>query len=51
MVKFVENELLAIKEEVNDMWLLVRQQLENAFNALRNNDDDLANSVAQEKNG
>ena len=46
MVKFVENELLAIKEEVNDMWLLVRQQLENAFNALRNNDDDLANSVA-----
>ena len=25
---------------------LVRQQLENAFNALRNNDDDLANSVA-----
>ena len=28
------------------MWLLVRQQLENAFNALRNNDDDLANSVA-----
>lgn len=46
MVKFVENELLAIKKEVNDMWLLVRQQLENAFNALRNNDDDLANSVA-----
>ncbi len=46
MVKFVENELLAIKEEVNDMWLLVHQQLENAFNALRNNDDDLANSVA-----
>ena len=46
MVKFVENELLAIKEEVNDMWLLVRQQLENAFNALRKNDDDLANSVA-----
>lgn len=46
MVKFVENELLAIKEEVNDMWQLVRQQLENAFNALRNNDDDLANSVA-----
>ena len=46
MVKFVENELLAIKEEVNDMWLLVRQQLENAFNALRDNDDDLANSVA-----
>ena len=46
MVKFVEHELLAIKEEVNDMWLLVRQQLENAFNALRNNDDDLANSVA-----
>ncbi len=46
MVKFVENELLTIKEEVNDMWLLVRQQLENAFNALRNNDDDLANSVA-----
>ena len=46
MVKFFENELLAIKEEVNDMWLLVRQQLENAFNALRNNDDDLANSVA-----
>ena len=46
MVKFVDNELLAIKEEVNDMWLLVHQQLENAFNALRNNDDDLANSVA-----
>ena len=46
MLKFVENELLAIKEEVNDMWLLVHQQLENAFNALRNNDDDLANSVA-----
>ena len=46
MVKFVENELLAIKEEVNDMWLLVHQQLEKAFNALRNNDDDLANSVA-----
>ena len=46
MVKFVENELIAIKNEVSDMWLLVQQQLENAFEALRNHDEELANSVA-----
>ena len=46
MVKFVENELIAIKNEVSDMWLLVQQQLENAFEALRNQDEELANSVA-----
>ena len=31
MVKFVENELLNIKTEVNDMWQLVYQQLNNAY--------------------
>ena len=46
MVKFVENELIAIKNEVSNMWLLVQQQLENAFEALRNHDEELANSVA-----
>ncbi len=38
MVKFVENELLNIKTEVNDMWQLVYQQLENAYKSVLNVD-------------
>ena len=36
MVKFVENELVNIKTEVNDMWTLVYQQLDNAYKSLLN---------------
>ena len=45
MVKFVENELIAIKKEVNDMWLLVHDQLDNAYNAVLNIDLELAERV------
>ena len=45
MVKFVENELTAIKKEVNDMWLLVHDQLNNAYNAVLNIDLELAERV------
>ena len=45
MVKFVENELVNIKTEVNDMWTLVYQQLDNAYKSLLNIDLDLADKV------
>ncbi len=45
MVKFVENELLNIKTEVNDMWQLVYQQLENAYKSVLNVDMELADKV------
>lgn len=45
MVKFVENELQTIKLEVNGMWSLVQQQLENAYHAISEADKELANSV------
>ena len=41
MVKFVENELLNIKTEVNDMWQLVYQQLDNAYKSVLNVDMEL----------
>lgn len=45
MVKFVENELLNIKTEVNDMWQLVYQQLDNAYKSVLNVDMELADKV------
>ncbi|MEJ8763966.1 phosphate signaling complex protein PhoU [Phocaeicola sp. HCN-40430] len=50
MVKFVENELQTIKNEVNEMWTLVYQQLNNAYQAVLNADTSLADKVvAREK--
>jgi len=50
MVKFVENELQTIKLEVNGMWSLVLQQMENAWHAVSDADRELAKSVvAREK--
>lgn len=50
MVKFVENELQTIKLEVNGMWSLTVQQMENAFLAISTADRQLAESVvAREK--
>lgn len=50
MVKFVENELQTIKNEVNEMWTLVYQQLNNAYQAVLNADTLLADKVvAREK--
>lgn len=46
MVKFVENELQTIKNEVNEMWILVYQQLNNAYQAVLNADTSLADKVA-----
>ena len=45
MVKFVENELQAIKDEVNDMWKLVYQQLSDACKAVLNVDYGLVDKV------
>lgn len=42
MVKFVENELQTIKQEVNDMWELVHKQFENARAAVLSGDRNLA---------
>ncbi len=42
MVKFVENELQTIKQEVNDMWELVQKQFENARTAVLSGDRNLA---------
>lgn len=42
MVKFVENELQTIKQEVNDMWELVQKQFENAHAAVLSGDRNLA---------
>lgn len=50
MVKFVENELQTIKNEINEMWTLVYQQLNNAYQAVLNADASLADKVvAREK--
>lgn len=50
MVKFVENELQTIKTGISDMWTLVQQQLENAYDALQHADKELAKTViAKEK--
>lgn len=50
MVKFVENELQTIKLEINGMWSLVVQQMENAFLSITTADKQLADSVvAREK--
>ncbi len=45
MVKFVENELQAIRDEVNGMWKLVYQQLSDACKAVLNVDYDLVDRV------
>ena len=45
MVKFVENELQNIQREVREMWKLVYQQLDNAYNAVLNADQELADKV------
>ncbi len=45
MVKFVENELQAIRDEVNEMWKLVYQQLDDACKAVLNVDYDLVDKV------
>ena len=50
MVKFVENELLNIKTEVNDMWQLVYQQLDNAYKSVLNVDMELADKVILREN-
>ena len=50
MVKFVENELQTIKQEISDMWALVQKQFENARAALTGGDRKLAEAVvAREK--
>ncbi|WP_300726017.1 phosphate signaling complex protein PhoU [uncultured Bacteroides sp.] len=50
MLKFVENELMNIRNQINDMWTLVYQQLDNAYRSVLNADIDLANKVvAREK--
>ena len=46
MVKFVENELIAIKKEIHDMWTLVYEQLDNAYKSLLGADVKLAELVA-----
>lgn len=50
MVKFVENELQNIQREVKEMWKLVYQQLDNAYNAVLNADQELADKVIHVKN-
>lgn len=45
MVKFVENELQTIKTEINDMWMLVYQQLDNAYKAVMEANSELADKV------
>lgn len=51
MVKFVENELQTIRTEINDMWTLVYQQLENAYRSVLNADQSLADKVVARENG
>ena len=45
-MKHVESELLALREEVNQMWKLVLSQLEKAKQAFLNHDIELAREVA-----
>ncbi len=50
MLKFVENELQNIKNQINEMWTLVYQQLDCAYRSVLNADQKLANKVvAREK--
>lgn len=44
-MKVIEQELKALREELNAMWILVSQQLYNAGEALLTNDKVLANKV------
>lgn len=46
MVKFVENELQNIRKEISDMWMLVYEQLDNAYKSVLNADVTLAEQVA-----
>lgn len=46
MVKFVENELHTIRKEISDMWMLVYEQLDNAYKSVLNTDVTLAEQVA-----
>lgn len=46
MVKFVENELQNIRKEISDMWTLVYEQLDNAYQSVLNADATLAEQVA-----
>lgn len=51
MVKFVENELQAIRTEISEMWTLVYQQLENAYQSVLNADKQLADKVVAREKG
>jgi len=44
-MKYLEKEMLALRNEVLDMWALVSSQLEKTRDALINNDKDLAREV------
>lgn len=46
MVKFVENELHSIRKEINDMWTLVYEQLDNAYKSVLETNVQLAEQVA-----
>lgn len=46
MVKFVENELHSIRKEINDMWTLVYEQLDNAYKSVLETNVELAEQVA-----
>ena len=45
MVQFVESELLLLKNEINQMWNLVYNQIEHAGRAVTTFDKDLAQTV------
>lgn len=45
MVKFVEDELMVIRNEVLDMWALVYDQMKNISEALPTADKDKAGEV------
>lgn len=45
MVKFVEKELLAIQQEIREMWTLVHQQLSDAYASVLSADMGLATKV------
>ncbi len=46
MVKFVEKELLTIRQEIKDMWTLVHQQFSDAYASVLGADIELAEKVA-----
>ena len=50
MVKFVEDELMAIRNEVLDMWALVYDQMKNISEALPTADKDKAGEVIIREN-